>query len=110
MSCPVWRRPRCDLICLCCSLRRETQRELLGSAPGSSTKLYQGRVRLGIMRHFCTVRVDRHWNRLPIEMVDALWLSVFKGHFDNRLNYMLYFRVIQEKTLPGSFGEREYCS
>lgn len=82
---------------------------MLGSAPGSSTKLYQGRVRLGIMRHFCTVRVDRHWNKLPREMGDALWLPVFEVHLDSSLNYMLYFLVTQEKTLPGSFGEREYC-
>ena len=35
------------------------------------------------------LRVVKHWNRLPRDVVDAPSLSVFKRHLDNALNSML---------------------
>jgi len=52
-------------------------------------KLCQGWFRLDIRRNFFTVRVVKHWNRLPREVVDAPCLSIFKRHLENALNYML---------------------
>ena len=54
------------------------QREVLGSAPGhrlkdgNSTDMYQGKIRRGTGKPFCAVRVVRHWNRLPREVVNIL--------------------------------------
>ena len=88
---------RGDLIALYSFLRRgrgEGGAELfsLGSSDrtyGKGSKLYQGRFRLDIRKHFFTERVVKHWNRLPREVVDAPSLSVFKRDLNNVLNNLL---------------------
>ncbi|KFO53831.1 hypothetical protein N302_08542, partial [Corvus brachyrhynchos] len=49
-------------------------------------KLKEPRFRLGIRKKFLTVRVLRHWNRLPREAVDAPSLEVFKARLDEALS------------------------
>ncbi|KFQ96720.1 hypothetical protein Y956_15239, partial [Nipponia nippon] len=41
-------------------------------------KLKEGRFRMNIRKKFFTMRVVRHWNRLPREAVDAPSLEVFQ--------------------------------
>ncbi|KAK4826475.1 hypothetical protein QYF61_009471 [Mycteria americana] len=53
-------------------------------------KLKDGRFRLGIRKKFFTVRVVRHWNRLPREAVDAPSLEVFKARLDGALSKLVY--------------------
>ena len=49
-------------------------------------KLKEGRFRLDIRKKLFTVRVVRHWNRLPREAVDAASLEGFKARLDGALS------------------------
>ncbi|KGL88371.1 hypothetical protein N301_02298, partial [Charadrius vociferus] len=51
-------------------------------------KLEDGRFRLDIRKKFFTVRVVRHWNRLP-RVVEAPSLEVFKARLDAALGNLV---------------------
>jgi len=53
---------------------------------GKGFKLKKGRFKLDISKKFFTMRVVRHWNRLPSEVVDAPSLQVFKARLDGALS------------------------
>ncbi|KFQ06142.1 hypothetical protein N330_06281, partial [Leptosomus discolor] len=52
-------------------------------------KLKEGRFRLDIRKKFLTVRVVRHWNRLPREAVAAPSLEMFKARLDGALSTLV---------------------
>ncbi|KFQ95127.1 hypothetical protein Y956_03994, partial [Nipponia nippon] len=52
-------------------------------------KLKEGRFRLDIRKKIFTIRVVRHWNRLPREVVDAPSLEVFKVRLDGALSNLV---------------------
>ncbi|KFV51721.1 hypothetical protein N341_10645, partial [Tyto alba] len=52
-------------------------------------KLKEGRFRQDIRKKFFTIRVMKHWNRLPREVVDAPSLETFKVRLDGALSNLI---------------------
>ncbi|KFV95126.1 hypothetical protein N327_02827, partial [Fulmarus glacialis] len=87
------RRLRGDLIAACQYLKGAYRnsgeglflRECSDRMRGNNFKLKEGRFKLDIRKKFFTVRVVRHWNRLPREVVDTPSLEVFKTTLNEAL-------------------------
>ena len=56
---------------------------------GNGFKLREGRFRLDLREKFLTLRVVRHWNRLPKEAEDAPSLEVFTVRLDGALSNLV---------------------
>ena len=56
---------------------------------GNGFKLEENRFRLDIRKQFFTVRMVRHWNRLPSEVVDIPYLEAFKANLDGALSNLV---------------------
>ncbi|KFQ60892.1 hypothetical protein N334_13651, partial [Pelecanus crispus] len=52
-------------------------------------KLKEGRSRLDIRKKFFTLRVERHGNRLPREVVGVPSLEAFKAMWDGALSNLV---------------------
>ncbi|KFP13167.1 hypothetical protein Z169_00915, partial [Egretta garzetta] len=52
-------------------------------------KLKQGRFRLDIRKKFFTMRVVKHWNRLPREVGEGPSLETFKARLDGALSNLI---------------------
>ncbi|KFP09899.1 hypothetical protein Z169_09786, partial [Egretta garzetta] len=52
-------------------------------------KLNQGRFRLDIRKKFFTMRVVKHWNGLPRDVVGAPSLETFKARLDRALSNLI---------------------
>ncbi|KFV11995.1 hypothetical protein N340_10417, partial [Tauraco erythrolophus] len=52
-------------------------------------KLKERRFQLDLRKKFFTMRVVRHWNRFPGEVMDAPSLEVFKARLDETLSNLV---------------------
>jgi len=53
-------------------------------------KLKEGRFRLDIRQKSFTVRMARHWNRLPSDVVDTPSLDTFSARLDKLLDNLIW--------------------
>ena len=56
---------------------------------GNGFKLKKGRFRLDIRIKFIVLKVVRHWNRFPGDVVDSPSLEVFKVRLDRSLSKLI---------------------
>ena len=56
---------------------------------GNGFKLKEGKFRLNIQKKSFTVRMVRHWDRLPGYVVDAPSLETFKARLDQALGNLM---------------------
>ena len=56
---------------------------------GNGFRLKEGRFRLDVRKKCFTMRVVRHWPRLPREAVDAPFLAAFKVRLDGALSNLV---------------------
>jgi len=67
---------------------------------GYGFKLKEGRFRLDTRKKVYTMRVVRHWHRLPREAVAAPSLAVFKAGLNGALSNLVWWKV----SLPMAVG------
>jgi len=60
---------------------------------GNGCKLKEGRFRFDIRKKFFTMRMVRHWPRLPREAVAAGSLAVFKARLDGALSNLVWWKM-----------------
>ena len=63
-----------------------------------------GRFRLDIRKKFFTLRVLKHWRRLPREAADAPSLEVFKARLDGALGGLVWWEVSLPMAGVGTRG------
>ena len=56
-------------------------------------QLKDDRFRIDIQKKFFTMKVVRHWNRLPSEAVNAHSLDLCKVRLDGALSHLVYRQV-----------------
>ena len=56
---------------------------------GNGFKLKEGRFRLDVRKKYFTVRVVRHWYRLPKDEVDAPSLETFMARLDQAVGNLM---------------------
>lgn len=69
---------------------------------GDGFKLKESSFRLHGRKKLFTMRVMRHWHRLPRETTDAISLEVYNSRQDEALSNLVYWKV--SLTTPGGLN------
>ena len=64
-----------------------------GRTRGNNFNLKEGRFKLDRRKNFFTLRVVRHWNRLPRKIAAAPSPELFKARLDGTLSNLEYLKV-----------------
>ena len=67
---------------------RDSIRECSEMTKGNGFK-WKRDVMLDVRKKFFTVRMVRHWNRLPSEVVDVPYLEAFKARLDGAVSNLV---------------------
>jgi len=68
-------------------------RACCGRKKGHGFKLKEGRFRLAIRKNFFTMRVVKHCNRMPREVVDAPCLETLEARLDGALSNLTELKM-----------------
>jgi len=60
---------------------------------GNDFKLKEGQFRLDVRKNYFTMRVVKHWIRLPREVVDSPPLETFKVRLDGALSNLIQLKM-----------------
>jgi len=63
---------------------------------GSGRTMKCRKLCLNIRKHFFSVRVTKHWHRLPRETVECHSLEIFKSHLDMILDNQLQMALLEQ--------------
>ncbi|KAK4811219.1 hypothetical protein QYF61_022116 [Mycteria americana] len=66
---------------------------LKGAYKKDGDRHFKGRFRLDVRKKCFTMRVVKHWNRLPREVVDAPSLETFKVRLDGALSNLMQLKM-----------------
>ena len=69
--------------------RKAGERHFRRACSDRQREMEESRFRLDVRKKFFTVRVVRHWNRLPSDAVNALTLEAFKDRLDGALSNLV---------------------
>lgn len=72
---------------------RDSVRNCSDRTRGNGYKLKEREFNLGIRNKFFTVRMARHWNRLPRQVVNTPTLAVSKARLDRALSSLVQWEV-----------------
>lgn len=69
-----------------------------GRARGNEN-LKHKRIQVNIRKHCSTIRMTKYWHRLPREVVQSLFLVIFRNRLDTMLGTLPVFASLLEQGL-----------
>lgn len=64
---------------------------------GNGHTLKYMKFHLNMKGHFFTVRMIKHWNRLPREVVKSPSVEMLRGRRDTVIGYLLYLTLLEQR-------------